>query len=332
MYPIYKWADISANYSGSTIILGNGASISVDRRFSYSSLINHAMNNNLITDDIVQLFRFFNTDDFELVLRLVWQASNVNRSLGILDIDNLAYNAYIQVRDCLIQSVRGIHPEYNDVCLQLPKIYNFLKQFKTVLSLNYDLILYWTMMYCCDNNHSFKDCFIRGFFDDNWQKFRQPYNTPQSTLVFYPHGSLILGRDVVNTEYKINNISADYTLLDSILQNWTRNNAVPLFVSEGTSQQKIKTIQSSYYLSTVYWEVLPSLSSNFVVYGWGFGDHDVHILKALKANHIPKIAVSVYGNNQAYCQQVSYTISNILGYHVQIEFFDSESPECWNND
>lgn len=317
---IYQWVDISANYSD-TLLIGNGASIAVNPRFTYQSLIQHAQDNGLLTDDVRQLFSFFNTSDFELVLRLVWQASKVNRSLKIPD--NRTHAAYVRVRDCLIQSVRDIHPEYDEVSEQLPDIYNFLMPFKTVLSLNYDLILYWVMMY--GNNeihdrHKFKDCFINQVFDDNWQRFRDLYHERFNTLVFYPHGNLILCRDVVEFEFKINN-GNDNTLLNSILHRWETEEVVPLFVSEGTWKQKITSIQNSYYLSTVYREVLTAHTPSLAIYGWGFGEQDSHILNRMSNSNIRRVAVSVYENDQAYCNRVSQIIHDSLGAFVQVDFF-----------
>lgn len=52
-------------------------------------------------------------------------------------------------------------------------------------------------------------------------------------------------------------------------------------MSEGTAEQKVKSIQGSCYLNTVYREVLTNLSSDLVVYGWGFGEHDIHLLKRI---------------------------------------------------
>jgi hypothetical protein len=77
---------------------------------------------------------------FELILRIVWQASNVNRSLRIPD--ERTHAAYVSLRDCLIQTVRDIHPEHGRVSAYLPNIYQFLQNFKTVVSLNYDLVVY----------------------------------------------------------------------------------------------------------------------------------------------------------------------------------------------
>lgn len=99
-YPVLPWMQIAPNYHQGTVILGNGASIAVSPSFGYGSLLEHAQRAGLLANDVQQLFHFFGTSDFELILRLVWQASNVNRSLQIPD--NRTHQAYLNVRECFI--------------------------------------------------------------------------------------------------------------------------------------------------------------------------------------------------------------------------------------
>jgi len=327
---IMDWKDIGDQFDGA-ILVGNGASIAVDQSFHYGSLKQHAIDNGLLTKDVESIFDFFHTDDFELILRIVWQSTNVNKSLDIDD--DKTEQAYQHIRDCLIAAVRDIHPEHEAISNQVPNIYNFLKQFNTIIDLNYDLIVYWVMMYGLDINdkHAFKDCFVGSCFDDDWQRFRKPLSGQRHcSLVFYPHGSLILARDRIENEKKL--AASSFSLLEGILDKWERGSYVPLFVSEGTSNQKTKSIQGSYYLNTVYREVLTSLPSNLVVYGWGFGEHDIHLLKRIGKSGIERVAVSVFRDDQAYCNRVTQIISDEIGKDCAVSFFDSNSAGCWNNE
>jgi hypothetical protein len=325
-FPILPWAEISNNYRRGTILLGNGASIAIAPTFAYGSLLTHARENELLDGDVQRLFDFFETSDFELVLRLVWQASNVNRSLEIPD--ERTHQAYVRVRDSLIQAVRSVHPEYEQVTQHLPNMYQYLKGFDTVLSLNYDLLIYWTMAhgFNVDDGHKFKDCFRDSSFDDDWRRFRSLYGERENTLVFYPHGSLALSRNNVEEEFKIH--AAGYGLLEAILRQWRSERVVPLFVSEGTAGQKINSIRSSYYLSTVYREVLTSPRRSLTLFGWGLGEHDRHLLKRMRGSGIQRVAVSVFRGSQAYCNTAHQIIQDDLG-EVEVDFFDSESPGCW---
>lgn len=120
-------------------------------------------------------------------------------------------------------------------------------------------------------------------------------------------------------------------MLEQILSKWENGSYVLLFVSEGTSKQKLKSIQSSYYLNTFYREVLTNLPDNLVIFGWGLGEHDLHILHRMAKSGIQRVAVSVYNNDQAYCTRVKQIISDAFGDNCQLVFFDSESEDCWIN-
>ena len=133
MCQIEDWDDIRAQYNRSTLILGNGASIAVNRQFNYQSLLQHAFNNNLLNNErINRLFNFFETYDFELILRRIWQAHNVNQILRINNTD--LSQVYEEIRNGLIATVRSIHPSYQEVEPFLNNIYNFIKQFDTIIS------------------------------------------------------------------------------------------------------------------------------------------------------------------------------------------------------
>ena len=328
-YCIVPWKDIAENYYQGTILLGNGASIAVHSKFKYESLFLNAKQENLLSEYIDDLFAYFNTNDFELILRLVWQAHNVNKSLRIYDYRTSW--AYSSIRDCLIKSVLNVHSKYDEVSHKLPMMYNFLKNFNMVFSLNYDLLVYWTMTYGINvsDGHRFKDCFLNAAFDDDWSKFRvnsEKYKEKSNTLVFYPHGSLALSRDIEGVESKIH--SNGDSLLSNILNSWKEERCVPLFVSEGTAQQKIASIHNSYYLSTVYREVLASKQTALTILGWGIGEQDQHLLQRISRAGIQRVAVSVFGNDQDYCHRTFQTIVKYLG-NIRIDFFSSESPECW---
>ncbi|NMX60012.1 MULTISPECIES: DUF4917 family protein [unclassified Pseudomonas] len=323
---IHQWQSIVNNYRHGALLLGNGASMAVSRNFGYASLLEHVRQNHLFEEDVQTLFSRFETDDFELILRLVWQAARVNKALAIQD--RRTRQAYLNVRNCLIQAVRDIHPAYEEVSKHLPHMHSFLKQFNTVLSLNYDLLVYWAMMHDFDmqRSHIFKDCFKSGSFAENWRVYRDRISEQTNTLVFYPHGNLALCRDITEQEYKIS--GGGNALLNEILDLWASETYVPLFVSEGTLQQKIRSIQSSFYLSTVYREVLKTPRIKLTIFGWAMGEQDLHILQNLRGTSINRIAVSVFGKDQAYCNRIYETIQQYLGA-VIVEFFDCESPGSW---
>ncbi len=327
MFKIEEWSRIRPKYVNGTVIIGNGASMAISSNFGYTSLLQDARQRGRLSSDVGKLFDFFKTQDFELVLRLVWQASKVNESLGIKDDATRA--AYLNVRGCLIEAIRNVYPSFDSVRHHLPHMHDYLKTFDTVLSLNYDLLVYWAMTYGWEigDSHVFKDCFISGKFDDNWSRFRKRIRGESArTLVFYPHGNLALIRSLVEQELKISAGSSG--LLETILQEWQSEKYVPIFVSEGTTEQKINSIQSSYYLATVFREVLNAPRSSLTLYGWAMGEHDAHILRRMQGRGIGRVAISVHGHNQEFCRHADQMIQRHMG-PLPVEFFDSASPGCW---
>jgi hypothetical protein len=211
----------------------------------------------------------------------------------------------------------------------------FLKQFQTVVSLNYDFLVYWAMLAANERWGCtwFKDCFLKGTFEEDWERLRAPYGAADgATLVFYPHGNLVLATDLYGNEIKLAN--NDYeSLLDSIVRNWESGTYTPLFVSEGTCRQKLQAIYRSRYLLNVYTSVLGDLGSNVVVFGWSMSDQDVHILDAICSNTALKVlAVSVrmHGDIESRCNQIEKKIRAASGdMKREVVFFDPESEGCW---
>src|SRR5690606_36755148 len=129
----------------------------------------------------------------------------------------------------------------------------FMKRFKMAVSLNYDLLVYWAMLLeNTRHQNRFKDSFIHGDVDSEWEMYLEPYGSaPRSTLVFYPHVNLALATDFNGSETKLTAGSFS-NILDTAISNWQTGAYTPLFVSEGTSKQKVSTIRRSHYLNTVH--------------------------------------------------------------------------------
>lgn len=335
-YAIKDWAEIKDDYENGNLIIGNGASVALHQKFRFDSLKEEAEKLRLFNEDISKLFIEFDTSDFELILRLVWHAKLVNKHLGI--IDQKIDSAYENIKEALIKVVKEVHCEHSDIADQLPQLYQFTKQFRTVVSLNYDLILYWILMYGNRNEdgHRFKDCFQgSGLFRNNWQDLRNPIRKEKEvTLSLYQHGNLSIFRDAKNTETKVQRGGFE-DLLEVITSQW-EDNKIPLFVAEGTGTKKLESIKSSPYLSTIFYEVLPDLitqKANLVIYGWSLGKQESHLVKQIfKNNQSGKVAISIFQNNQEECHRIYRLIKNEkVAPNIEVEFFDSQSSGCWNN-
>ncbi len=344
--PIHEWSEIR-DQRWDTLFLGNGASIAICNKFAYQSLYDYAEQRGLISNELRRIFEFFDTRDFEMILRFLWHAYLIN-SILMVD-ENHTQNAYESLRTALIETVRDLHDEDCDFLVlrnTLKRCANFAKDFRTVVSLNYDLTLYWIMMLgndCLGN--WFKDCFTVFentsnkcgglYFRDDWEMLREPYKADGSTLVFYPHGNMILAINKFGEEIKLKLEEGDGvpSLAGKVLKCWEKGEVIPLFVSEGTSEQKERSIRRSVYLSTVYHEVLPNLGQNIVVFGWSFSENDIHLLKAILKNpSLERIAISVYDidNYNDFSSRVEDMIrQESRDREIEILFYKAQSEGCW---
>jgi len=326
MLEIKQWAEIQDHFSDG-LLLGNGASIGLHPGFKYGSLFDAARISGVLSANAASVFDKFETTDFEAVLYRLWHAKLVNEALELPH--GPVEEAYESVRHSLVATVREIHISHEAALPHLPHIYKFMQGFNTVISINYDLIVYWAAMFSQDEiGLWFKDCFNQGRFRDDWQAMREPYGKATgSTLFFYPHGNLALVRNLADEEIKIANNGG--SLIDVIIDRWNSGRMTPLFVCEGDSNQKKASIGRSSYLHRVFREVISEKKESLVIYGWGIGDHDSHILEQLRKAEIDRVAISVHGGNQDYALHAQRKLEDInIG---EIVFFDAASQGCWHN-
>jgi len=326
---LYKWKDIKKHLN-QNLLLGNGASMAIDKRFSYRSLYQEV--SKALSKELRGLFGHYDSTNFEFILRLLLETNQVNKILNIEDDKTERY--YHELRGALMNTIRNIHPSYDEVKDHFDKITKFLCRFNKVMSLNYDLLVYWAMLtYNDENGQWFKDCFVDGKFEKDFRFLSNPQPPAKgATLVFYPHGSLFLATKPFGGEVKLSSTEKDY-LLNSVLAKWEQEDYIPLFVSEGTSQEKLRSITRNSYLNTVYDLVLAEHTDSLVTYGWSFGDQDQHILTALARGKLKKIAISVYTEDddwKSHLDSVKDKVKQTLRiYEPNIYPFDAKSEGCW---
>jgi hypothetical protein len=128
--------------------LGNGFGIAYDANiFSYKALFKSVDWSNAAR--VQRVFEELKTWDFELAIR------NLEIAAGIADIYELGDNAAATLRDdadflkdALIRAIQETHPAHIfEVDLnRLRTTAEFLRNFERLFNLNYDLLLYWTLV------------------------------------------------------------------------------------------------------------------------------------------------------------------------------------------
>src|SRR5690606_2616734 len=100
------------------------------------------------------------------------------------------------------------------------------------------------------------------------------------TKVLYLHGGLHLYHLPYGATFK-RSATIQANLLD-LFGTPYKNGAVPLFISEGTSEDKLRSIYGSDYLSFAFAQ-FARYRGPTVVFGHGLGDSDAHLVNAMRA-------------------------------------------------
>lgn len=269
-----------------SLLLGNGFSISYDPNFDYGKL-----------KDKVFEKAFADMDVEEIMLKVTSQSQYLVECL----------------KKGFIKAIHTVHPEWA-TDEKKKSCAAFLKHFSRVYTLNYDLLLYWAI----NSDDELKKTLLDGFGIQTKDR-RSNWPNAGKTATFYLHGALLLNcfkppEDVavcprqpaecyiakyIRPKSSPNHINI-FSLID-ILKNLSESGKYPHFVSEGHHNQKYLRIQNCTYLKGCY-ESLKDEAGNLVTYGVSFAN-DQHILDAIKASKVKCCYVGIYGDEKALCQK-----------------------------
>ena len=309
------WNSLRSSESWESLLLGNGASIAISRSFVYSSIYAEATSENIdhpISSTNQELFQNLSTQNFEQVLSSLSTARKVNSVLRLAttQIDRL----YQNVQQALIEAVHRVHvPWVNVPDSTRGTIRSELLEYENVFSTNYDLLIYWAMMHT-DNGSGFIDYFFSGSFDpgntENWSG---------STSVHFLHGGLHLNRLITGETVK-RSAGEGQNLLDMFAFPLP-DGVVPLFVTEGTSQEKMTSINRSSYLSFAYNQLAHSKES-CVIFGHSLSESDRHIVDAIARWQDVRLAISMLPDSPENIISNKARIVHLLP-RADIKFFDA---------
>ena len=172
-------------------LLGNGFSIAQGGgQFAYASLLDKS---GLPADSpIRKVFQTLNTYDFELVMKALEDASQIELAYGDETRAKRFRDDAAAVREALIHAIQEVHPGNNfevpqnqcDACAK------FLIPFDLIFALNYDLLLYWVILRA-GATKDFRDGFGLGGETNGFRTF----DLNAHCNVYYMHGALHLFLD-----------------------------------------------------------------------------------------------------------------------------------------
>jgi len=312
------WNALRSTTSFSGLLVGNGASRAVWDDFGYESLFENArtVEEKPLSPSELSVFDAMQTRSFEQVLSALKTTSRVNKALAVSSA--APRNRYYAIKEALINTVHAVHIPWRLVVPStLVTINQELASYRTVFTTNYDLLNYWAVQHQPEA--------ITDLFQGAEPGFDLSDTATDKTRLLYLHGGLHLVRNQDGTARKL--MSTEGTLLGSFAINNTIKTLddVPLFVNEGPSADKLKTIRSSDYLSFCY-EQLLGHGQALCIFGHALGEQDSHIIHALRLAKPQVLAISIYPRSKAFIQhQKRYYAKVFEGTGVELRFFDSKS-------
>lgn len=341
----FKEALLEAGEKNRHVLLGNGFSIAVRSKiFTYNSLFSRAKESGMLTPELQRVFSELGTTDFEQVMEALQNAANLvrfyektNPKLAKRFDDDAE-----KLRDVLAETIASNHPTrpHDLTDDQYLSCRHFLANFTgSIYTLNYDLLLYWTLMHSeLDPEVNCDDGFRNG--EDRHEDFVlwEVQNTNKQNI-FYLHGALHIydaGADLVKYTWK----RTDIALIDQIKKSLGKRE-YPLIVTEGTSGQKMERIQHSSFLGRAYRSfagVCEKPKSSLFIYGHSLASSDEHLLKLIDHGKIGKVFVGLYGDPSNEANRKLIARANLFAarrdpdYPLIVRFFDAQSAHVWDRD
>lgn len=314
-----------------TLLLGNGFSLAYDPNgFNFESLRKIAESSGQCKYPILfQVFDAFKSNDFEKILELLDNCKTINR-LVCKDSDLSDIEQYQrQIKTLFIDAISKINPLHAGTLTidQYNSAKAFLKNYDSIYTLNYDLLLYWVLLDLINKSEESSRLRVNDGFRRNPQDEESlcQYQQGSECSIHYLHGALHLWNDSSYT-YKIHR--RENNLLDEIQQNITKN-FFPLFVSEGTSVAKLNKIYQQPYLRETYLS-LEQIQGNIVIFGTILKENDAHICQAILKSNCSHIFIGIY-DNPVDLDGVQAFQRKLNDKNKQVLYFDSRAMNIWGN-
>ncbi|MDO6739473.1 DUF4917 family protein [Wenyingzhuangia sp. 2_MG-2023] len=312
---IRQWDWIKVQFPDCPLLLGNGFSLNFSSRLLYRNLYEKYIEN--CPEDAKKLFKEFKSTNFEIILEHLESTERVCSALEI-EQQRISKNKDL-IKQGLIDSINRIHPTPDEIKLdQIKLVAEQIKEFEQIFTTNYDLFLYYLIL----ESKKFGDYFYMPFFEDERFKRFKTGDVFKKNHIYYLHGALFVFEKSVETiKIKRN----ENWLIEVITKEISKDN-YPLFISEGTSEMKLKGIQSNNYLTYCFRELKENKNKNLVIYGQSLSDQDLHIVKAIDENY-DKVAISIRISENKTMNELKSEMNRIKSIlkNTEVEFYDSTS-------
>ena len=291
----------SSQFSRRHLLLGNGFSIACRPDiFRYDKLLEQADFSDL-PQNIREAFHTLDTVDFERVIKALRDAAAL---IHLYQVDENVQQRMMSdanlLKELLVQTIAHSHPAYpGDISnAEYAACQQFLSNFNTTYTLNYDLLLYWTHM------HQESESQIRS--DDGFRTSSadieleiisdyvvwEPANSHEQNMWFL-HGALHVfdsGTEIQKYTWSRTGIRLIEQIRDAL-----NRDLFPLFVAEGSSEEKLERIRHSDYLAKAC-RSFQEIQHCLFIYGHSLAENDEHYLKLIQNGKLSHLYVGLYGD------------------------------------
>lgn len=337
---ILSYSDLLAETDGNRhLLLGNGFSISCRADvFTYGRLFDRADFSNL--DRARQAFDVLETRNFETVIRALRSFVKLTNVYAPSDAEAKAKASEDAdaLREVLVTAVAKSHPDrpHNIESPEYLKCREFLRGYKSINTVNYDLLLYWALMQddLGDQEIPCDDGFRKPADDPDADYVSWDPDNSKAQTVRYLHGALHLFDTGVEMQ-KFTWINTQVPLIEQIREALEQE-FYPVFVSEGTSHEKVEAIRHNDYLSKMY-RSFTEIKGSLVVFGHSLDASDDHIFTQRIGLHgkTSRLYVSLHGDpnspaNQGIIQAaLGLALLRKPKWPLEVKFFDADSASVW---
>jgi hypothetical protein len=326
----------SSTYPKRHLLLGNGFSIACRRDiFLYDKLFERADFSDL-SPSVRLAFRALGTSDFERVIKVLRDASDVLEAYpdAPTHVRQQLRDDADRLREVLVETIASSHPSHPASITEseYAACREFLQHFTSVYTLNYDLLLYWTVMHTAQGEAPRSDDGFRkppDDFDAGYVTWDPSQSHDQS--MWYLHGALHVfdtGTEVQKYTWNNTGVRLINQIRDALQRDY-----FPLFVAEGTSAEKYERIRHSDYLAKAY-RSFQEITGALFVLGHSLAANDEHFLKVIERGKVRHLFVGLFGdpehpNNKAIMRRASLMPSRRRRGALTVSFYDSASARVW---
>lgn len=327
----------SERFSTRHVLLGSGFSIACRPNiFLYGKLYEQADFSKL-SPTAKMAFQALGTQDFERVIKALRDTKLILEAYGGAPqsfLDTLQSDAD-GLRELLVETIAHSHPAWPGevTAEEYAACRAFIANFNTVYTFNYDLLLYWAQMHTEEGVAPTSDDGFRKSdidYDAAYVVWEPSQSHEQNT--WFLHGALHVF-DAGTEIQKYTWANTGVRLIDQI-RDALGKGFFPLFVSEGTSAEKLERIRHSDYLAKAY-RSFSEIKGALFVYGHSLAENDEHYLKRIEKGKLSQLYIGLHGHpasdaNKRIIRRADQMANNRRrGTPLNISYFDSSTANVW---